>query len=296
MAIPSAIVSIQLLSLDGLPVATPGAGNTRYARATFQAGARPNLVTGRSRPIPDAGGTFDLTAEAVPWKYEVGLDPGTDINISVDLREDWGNTKPPAAMGILSGKISDPWVPGTVTLGAGPTFKLSVTTKLVNPTDKAFLARAAKAKGISGVLGVARGYFVEIESIDGLYQPDPAAVPPAPGSKKVPGYASEDNVGRIFTNRKADGTWLSDTQFIDVAVKVTAFGGATIPGAAKIRWTLDDVNDPTNDSPDFHREWGNMWTRMTTTPLARRSEPMPAITPVHSHLETPMKTNCWARQ
>ena len=29
------------------------------------------MVTGRSRPIPDAGGSFDLTSEAVLWQYEV---------------------------------------------------------------------------------------------------------------------------------------------------------------------------------------------------------------------------------
>src|SRR5512135_1338910 len=129
MAIPSALVTVELLSLEGLPAATPGPGNTRYARATFQAGARPALVTGRSRPIPDAGGTFDLAPEAAPWKYEVGLEPGTDINISVEIHEDWGDSQPPLAMAVISGAISDPWVPGTVTLGAGPSFKATVTTK-----------------------------------------------------------------------------------------------------------------------------------------------------------------------
>lgn len=49
MAIPSAIVTVQLMSLEGLPVAAPGASNTRYARATFQAG-RPVSDCAPGRP------------------------------------------------------------------------------------------------------------------------------------------------------------------------------------------------------------------------------------------------------
>ena len=39
-------------------------------------------------------------------------------------------------------------------------------------------------------------------------------------------------------------------------IKVTAFGGPTIPGGAKIDWTIVDVDDPTNDDSHFHRDWG----------------------------------------
>ena len=113
-----------------------------------------------------------------------------------------------------------------------------------------------KASGISGSLTVAQGYFVEFVDIQGLYKPKPGAVPPLPGATHEAGYCSEDNLGRIFTNRKADGKWKGGTQFIDVSVKVTAFGGPTIPGGAKIDWTVLDVDDPTNDASDFRREWG----------------------------------------
>jgi hypothetical protein len=255
MAVPAASVKVELLKLKGVPAATPGAGNTRYARATLRAEPAPFVTTGRSRPIPDVAGDFDLAPEAAPWVYEARVQPGAEVIIKVELFEDRGDAAPVSSL-FVQERIVDPWASGVRTLGSGPAVEVRVTTAIVGPTDPAFLARAAAAAGVSGTLTVAQGFLVEITSLDGLYQPDPAATTGTPGSKKVAGYLSADNLGRIFTNRKPDGTWARDTQFIDVGVKVTALGGATIPAGAKVEWTVVDLDDPTNDARDFHREWG----------------------------------------
>jgi hypothetical protein len=162
-----------------------------------------------------------------------------------------GDTAAPAPTP-FSATVSDPWTSG---VRRTPQLEFRVTTALLT-ADAAFLARAATAAGISGSLTLPRGFLVEIVDVDGLYKPDLAALPPAQGARKVAGYISDDNLGRIFTNRRPDGTWQRDTQYIDVKVKVSAFGGSTIPAGASIRWTVTDVDDPTNDAPDFHREAG----------------------------------------
>jgi hypothetical protein len=227
-------------------------------------------MTGRSRPIPDAGGDFDLTAEASPWVFETDVYPHCDLALQVNLEEDHGDDAAPVArnktltpqskMGF--GIIEDPWTSGVRTIGF---VQVNVTTTLVNPADQAFLARANGESKPSGTLTIFQGYLVEITDIVGLYKPKGTYCPGRPlpasevvqaGSERIAGYISADNRGRIFTNRLPDGTWASDTQYIDVQVKVTAFGGLTIPEGTKIDWSIEDADDPTNEAKDFHRDWG----------------------------------------
>jgi hypothetical protein len=257
MAIPTARVKVEILKITGLPAVALPAGRTRYAVGVFQGSvASPPVRTGRSRPIPDAGGDFDLTVEATPWVFEADKNLGEIIAVSVETREDHGDAAPPAPAVLMTEVIADPWKPETKIVGAAPGVQIRITTTLVNAVDAAFLGRATAAGIPSGALAIPEGVYVEITDVKGLYKPDPAAVIPAKGSKPVAGYISEDNLGRIFTNRIPDGTWRRDTQFIDVEVKITAFGARTIPAAAKVEWTIEDADDATNDDPNFHRDWG----------------------------------------
>src|SRR4051812_16753465 len=121
-----AFVKIAVLKINGIPAAAPGTGNSRYARATFQAGSGTTATTGRSRPIPDAAGDFDLAVEGIPWRYEARVGVGTDIVVSVELLEDHGDMAAPAPVKI-SGAISDPWRSGTRILAAGPSIEVQVT-------------------------------------------------------------------------------------------------------------------------------------------------------------------------
>ena len=182
MAIPTAKVKVEILKVTGLPAVTLGPNDTRYLRAYFQAGSGPQLrVTGRSGPVPDAGGDFDLTVEASPWSFEANMKPGEIFSIGLESNKDLGDAAAPAPAVLLDGLssiISDPWTSGDRTLGSGVVTHVRVTTTLVNPVDKAFLARAAAASKTSGVLTIPSGYFVEIVEILGLYKPDPTATFP----------------------------------------------------------------------------------------------------------------------
>lgn len=254
MALPAATVRIQIKRILAIPAATLATGDTRYLRGEVQANGMP-MKTGRSRPIPDTGGDFDLAPEQVPWQFEVRVDPGTNISVLVEMFEDRGDVAPPTPS-VLTGVIADPWTSGTRTLvGPAGSIELDVTTSLITATDAAFLARAGKATGVSGTVRVPQCYVVQIGDISGLYKPT-AITPGSRGSAHVLGYVSEDNLGRIFTNRLPNGDWKKDTQYIEVFLRVTALGGAKVPATARIKWTIVDADDPTNDASDFHREWG----------------------------------------
>ena len=248
--------------------------NTRYARAMITGGSNPPLVTGRSRPIPDAGGDFDVSIEAVSWVVELRLNPGESVNITVGITQDLGDVAAPAAT-LATGTIDDPWRGGPRSFPGAPGLSVTVATSLIDPTDAGYLARA-KAAGVSGVLVVPQGFIVDFVDIPGLYKPSPPAPPPALGSAHVAGYISDDHKGRIFTNRIPVGTWTSDTQYIEPQVKITAFGGPTIPAGAKIRWIIIDPDDPTNDDSGFHRDWGPYVD-------ANDYSAGPAFTPIGAH-------------
>ncbi len=231
--------------------------DVRYARAQAQVGSGPALMTGRSRPILDAGGTFDLTPEAIPWIFEFDVNPGDSVSIRVHVTKDLGDVGPPAP-DVVTASISDPWKSGVTIFGTAPlAVQVKVTTTYINPADAAFVARASAASGVSATLTAPQGFFVQLTDILGLYKPVfPIPAPPALASTHVAGYVSGDNSGRVFTNRLPDGTWKRDTQFIEIHAKITAFGGPTIPSGGKIQWTITDPDDPTNDFSHFHREWG----------------------------------------
>ena len=255
----TAIVAVIIEKILGLPPASPGPGNTRWARATFTFGGD-TTFTSRSRPIPDAGGDFELfTTEAVTWMIARGADDSASFDITIEVWQDLGDAAPIRDL-VITGSVTGPWdtykSSGLKTLGSGPSFQVLVTVQSFNITDLASLARSIKKKGTSATLAITKGFLLELVSIDGLYKPDPGAVAPAPGSKQVPGYLSRDDKGRIFTNRLPDGRWKRDTQYIEVRIKITAIGGAKFPAGALVHWFTDDVDDPTNDSPSFHRDWG----------------------------------------
>ncbi len=254
MAFPAATVRITITRILAIPAATLATGHTRYLRAEVQGSGTP-VKTGRSREVPATGGDFDLAPEQIPWQFELRVDPGTNISVTVEAFEDRGDLAPPTPS-VLTGVIADPWTSGKRTLvGPSGSIELDVTTTLITSTDAAFLARAGKPTGVSGTLTVPQCYVVQIADIQGLYQPGPIAAG-SRGAAHVLGYVSEDNLGRIFTNRLPNGNWARDTQYVEVFLRVTAIGGATIPASARIKWTVLDADDPTNDASNFHHDWG----------------------------------------
>lgn len=102
----------------------------------------------------------------------------------------------------------------------------------------------------------------EIIEIKGLYKPGVDDRPEKPpGTTKnsgyEPGYTSEDDKGRIFTNRTPDGTWTENTQYIELTAKVSP-DTFPIPSGSRIVWTFEDPDDPTNENPLMHEDAGKL--------------------------------------
>lgn len=103
--------------------------------------------------------------------------------------------------------------------------------------------------------------FIEIR---GLYKPgfDDRPVKP-PGTTRnsgyVFGYISSDDKGRIFTNRALDGTWSKDQQYIELIVHLEVIPSrCPLPPGTKVRWLVEDPDDPTNEAPNVHPDAGRL--------------------------------------
>ncbi|MBL9032361.1 MAG: hypothetical protein JNM80_11740 [Phycisphaerae bacterium] len=208
---------------------------------------------GRSRPIPSGQPNFDLTREAVPWVVEVNAFVGDVVTVRAEVWDDKGDA---GCVQIVQtqGVISP--MTGEMKFVGGPALVVRVSAVVPSVTLPAAVARATSKSGTSATLVVPQALVVEITDIQGLFKPGRSDQPGVKGSVRVPGYISHDDLGRIFTNRKPDDTWQSGEQFIDVEAKVTSVGGVPIPPSSEIKWTLVDVDDPTNDDPGFHKDWG----------------------------------------
>ncbi|MFN0131016.1 MAG: hypothetical protein ACKVW3_00535 [Phycisphaerales bacterium] len=255
MAIPILQYKIEFLRLEGVGAFTSAA----TLPFVFGFVSVNSLVrneahrTGRSRPIPSGPPNFDLTAEAVPWVFEVNAFAGDVVTVRAEVRDDKGDAGTNQIVTTL-GLIAP--MTGEMRFVGGPTLVVRVSATVLSVTVPAAVARATGSSGTSATLVVPQGLVVEITDIKGLFKPGPSNTPGVKGSVRVPGYISEDDQGRIFTNRKPDDSWQSGEQFIDVEAKVTSIGGLVIPPASEIKWTAVDVDDPTNDEVDFHKEWG----------------------------------------
>lgn len=101
---------------------------------------------------------------------------------------------------------------------------------------------------------------LEFHRILGLYRPGvDDRVDPAPGTSKLasyqPGYASEDDRGRIYMNHLPDGTWQQHQQYVEILVHVRPMH-ADIPPGSTIIWTVEDPDDPSDEDPRMDRAAG----------------------------------------
>ncbi|MEZ0469752.1 hypothetical protein [Luteimonas salinilitoris] len=103
-----------------------------------------------------------------------------------------------------------------------------------------------------------------IIEIKGLHKPGVDDRPTRPsGTTKnsgyEAGYTSGDDKGRIFTNRALDGAWRKDQQYIELTVELdVAPSSCPIPADTKIKWTIEDPDDPTNEPANVHADAGRL--------------------------------------
>lgn len=61
----------------------------------------------------------------------------------------------------------------------------------------------------------------------------------------------------MFRNRLPDGAWKRDTQYIDITAVVQP-ATVRLPANAKMVWSFEDPDDPSNEGPDVHHEAGRL--------------------------------------
>ena len=214
---------------------------------------------GRSRSVA-GDSVIDFRASPEAWTVEVPVGANDPIPVRVALY-DAQETKPIVR---VKGTIDAPWTPGQVQVTQSPTLVVNVveSVQVGAPAAEARVRRSGSSEEVSATLRAGRMAALEFTEIGGLNKPaeNPGADPTVPAwrARPVVGYTSEDHHGRIYINRDLDGAWKKDTQLIELTVRVHVFGKALSPDT-KVRWTLLDPDDPSNDDPDVHREWGRYY-------------------------------------
>lgn len=244
MAIPAALVTVRLNSLQGITGAF--LAGTKRVYATTKIGARP---LGRTAAIAAVNPTFALNRE-----LEVAVSAGQNIDLEVDIWDDREDLAP-NRLAHITATIAPPWKVKNYTAGGGPTLDYEVKIRRRVPTGAPPPVAAPRvgssAPPAKAAIRLAPVYCVEITEILGLY--DPGFAGPHRANYHA-GYISLDDKGRIYLNRELNGDWAHDKQLIQITARVTARVGK-LPANSKIHWKVIDPDDPFDDQTDVHRQW-----------------------------------------
>ena len=247
--IPQALVTITLKQVAGISPGLLSSAQRPYILARI--GNRP---FGRSRLLHAPGGTFSLTAEPIAWSDRVSANGG-DIPVVVQIWDDLGDDGP-SMLSEISGSVPVPYFTLQMTIGDSPNVVLDVSTVLIPvPVLQAPVPRAAPGRSTRATLRPVNTLAVELTDIVGLRAPVALGQSGLVRSERRAGYLSEDHAGRVYLNHDLAGKWKSRAQQIQLEARVTSIRGV-IPGDAKIRWRVIDVDDPSNDATGLHAQWG----------------------------------------
>jgi hypothetical protein len=247
--IPTALVTVTLKKVIGLDASLLSAANRPYVLARVA-----GRMFGRSRVVPAAGGDFDLTSEPMPWTDVVAAD-GSDIPIVVELWDDRGDAAP-AKLGEIAAAVPLPYLSIELTIGSSPGLVIDVHTESVPAAvPAAGVPRVPTGLSTRATLRPVNSLVVEFTDVLGLYAPVATGVAGRTRSERRPGYLSEDHLGRVHLNHDLTHRWRSNNHQIQLEARVTAVRGV-VPPDAKVRWKILDVDDPSNDDPGVHRQWG----------------------------------------
>ena len=218
--------------------------------------------TGRTKEFTaGAGNVIDFSTGQSEFEFLV--EDTSSIPIALEAWDDgrlWDSK-----LASVNFTATSPWVvgPQSETTPSGLfVLNWSITKVVAIPpaSDVAFLSRHVDGSVYFNAINAPLIFWVQFNDIDGLNKPgvddrprkDPGTTR---GSGREVGYTSQDNKGRIFTNRKPDGTWVKDTQFVDITVEVMP-KGLVLPAGSTIVWTIEDPDDPTNEDPKVRKDVG----------------------------------------
>ena len=274
MTLPTALVKVTLVEVDGLDL-----GALVLARAPFLVAHVGSRGLGRYSLVPTpATQLVALHTTSQPWECEFGVSSDAAIPVGLFLWDDLGDLAP-LALGAVDTSIpagygtQDYVLPSS---SATPRARFRVQVTPVPASSRVVsVARGTRAQPTPNVVAVNPTAVIDITQVLGLYKPGaprPAGLTrSARQAEYEEGYTSEDNRGRIYLERNLSGRWTHDTQLIQVTADVR-LSGATLPSDAKVKWTLLDPDDPSNEAvleaavpggpatdsrpPNVHEEWG----------------------------------------
>lgn len=248
------------VSLGSVRVRDPDDGDV-YFRANVN-----GTSFGRSKIFRmSAGDTADLKPLNWIWEKAVLGIPGA---ISIQLSAwDKDTFSADDSLGMVATTVSPPWASRSVKVSSVDgnlelTYDISVTIVAVTGSSVAVVSRQHDGSPFVSTLARPNVAVATLTRIDGLHKPGTDNRPvKAPGTTRdadyVPGYLSEDDAGRIFTNRRADGTWQTGCHAIEFTAVVEP-AGVKLPPNAKMVWSFEDPDDPTNEPPNVHPDAGKI--------------------------------------
>lgn len=212
-----------------------------------------------------AGDTADL--KPLGWSREVRV-LGSPSPIKIELGA-WDHDKlsKDDDLGAIAATVSSPWKEKkqTVTSSGGNldlTFSVGVTKIELKGAATAVVSRQHDGSTYVSTLARPNVAVTTFTEILGLNKPgadnrpvkDPGTTR---GSDYEKGYLSADDKGRIFVNRKPDGTWEKGKQYIELTAVVEP-AWVKLPAGAKMVWSFEDPDDPTNEPPNVHPDAGKI--------------------------------------
>ncbi|MFO0614896.1 MAG: hypothetical protein U0414_20070 [Polyangiaceae bacterium] len=252
MAIPAALVLLEIDQVDFRSTSLQG---------DLATASQPYLLVrigprriGRTRVIPAGAASLDLAAERGEFSHRLRVAAGEDIPVVVEV---WSADEGTYPLATLETSVSDPWTFGPrVVSDVNLAVHFRVFTRPVPaPIPTGVAPRSTASTTTQATLRIPDTAVVELTDIVGAYEPDPDPTPGAPLARRRAGYLALDDKGRVYRNRRLDGSFKADVQLIEVHATVNVVRGF-LPADAKLRWTVVDVDDPTNDDPDVHPEAG----------------------------------------
>jgi len=243
-----------------------GTGDGAEAGDVYLLAAVGGKRRGRSPTFSAApNSSIDLSGSGLTWQLRV---LGSPAAIPIEVQAwDHDSLSPDDPLGTLSTSVGPPWSATQVKQTATGsnfdlTFSIDVMAIAVSGPSVALVGRQAPGTKHRNTLKAPNVAVATFTQILGLYKPgvdDRAS--PAPGTTRgagyLAGYASDDDRGRVFRNRLPDGAWKRDTQYIDITAVVQP-ATVRLPANAKMVWSFEDPDDPSNEGPDVHHEAGRL--------------------------------------
>ncbi|MFO0761719.1 MAG: hypothetical protein U0359_35075 [Byssovorax sp.] len=267
--LPEALVTITVTRISDIDPAT-----IAHARepvyALLRVGGR---LLGRTRALAPGSTEIDLSSERALWTHRLPVQPGEVVTVVAEIRSDdtyrvitkerddrgREHELPVDDVPMIRSlaRLGGPWISRDHVEGA-PAIHLEITVQpAARPRNPRVLApRSVPDRTTHATLLVRDTVVAVFSDIEGLYQPTPAITPGTRAALRVPGYRSDDHRGRIYLNHDLEGHFAADTQLIHAKVRLVLARGLALPPGLKVRFTIVDVDDPSNDQPDVRAVWG----------------------------------------